>query len=264
MWEARPLREKAKHQLGILIADDAPAMRELLSVLVETAGIGRVVAVASDGIEAVELSLARSPEVALLDVEMPRLTGLAAAEAIRSARPGTQIVLHTGHDDPEVRARARSLEIPLVSKITDADVLAATIAATARSAPAQPVEITAVVLAALERAAQESVTVVDAAGNAIYYDSRAAEILGLPFPPRTIPHEELRRRAAHVTAEGAARPVEERPLFRALAERRVIEDVVYTKRGDAITAWASRAVPILDPEGEISAVPVYWTRLPGP
>ena len=108
-------------------------MRELLSVLVETAGIGRVVAVASDGIEAVELSLTRSPEVALLDVEMPRLTGLAAAEAIRSARPETQIVLHTGQDDPEVRARARSLEIPLVSKITDAEVLASTIAGTARS-----------------------------------------------------------------------------------------------------------------------------------
>jgi CheY-like chemotaxis protein len=239
-------------------------MRELLSVLVETAGIGRVVAVASDGIEAVELSLSRSPEVALLDVEMPRLTGLAAAEAIRSARPETQIVLHTGHDDPEIRARARSLGIPLVSKITDAEVLADTIAGTAPSAPAQPVEITAVVLAALERAAQESVTVVDAAGDAIYYDSRAAEILGLPLPARTIPHEELRRRAAHVTAQGAPRPLEERPLFRALAERRVIEDVVYTKAGNAITAWASRAVPVLDPGGEISAVAVYWTRLPRP
>jgi CheY-like chemotaxis protein len=239
-------------------------MRALLSVLVETAGIGRVVAVARDGIEAVELSLTRSPEVALLDVEMPRLTGLAAAEAIRSARPKTQIVLHTGQDDPEVRARARSLEIPLVSKITDADVLAATIAGTAPSAAFRPVELTSVVLAALERAAQESVTIIDAAGNAIYYDSRAAEILGLPLPPQKIPHEELRRRAAHVTAQGVARPVEERPLFRALAERRVIEDVVYTKLGDAITAWSSRAVPILDADGEISAVAVYWKRLAGP
>jgi DNA-binding NarL/FixJ family response regulator len=257
------LREKAKHQLGILIADDAPAMRELLSVLVETAGIGRVVAVASDGIEAVELALARSPEVALLDVEMPRLTGLAAAEAIRNARPETQVVLHSGHDDPETRARARSLEIPLVSKITDADVLAATISASAPPAPAtEPVEITAVVLAALERGAQESVMVIDAAGSAIYYDSRAAEILDLPLPPHTIPHEQLRRHTEHVTAEGAARPVEERPLFRALAERRVIDDVVHTKRRDTITAWASRAVPILDSEGEISAVAVYWKRLP--
>jgi DNA-binding NarL/FixJ family response regulator len=239
-------------------------MRELLAVLVETAGIGRVVGIARDGIEAVELSLARSPEVALLDVEMPRLTGLAAAEAIRSARPNTQIVLHTAHDDPDIRARARGLEIPLVSKITDADVLAATIARTARAAPGPPVEITALVLAALERGAQESVLVIDAAGNATYYDSRAAEILGLRWPPRTIPHQELRRRAKHVTALGAARPVEDRPLFRALAERRVIEDIIYTKRGNTITAWASRAVPILDPEGEISAVAVYWTRLPSP
>jgi DNA-binding NarL/FixJ family response regulator len=252
-----------KHQLGILIADDAPAMRELLSVLVETAGIGRVVAVASDGIEAVELALARSPEVALLDVEMPRLTGLAAAEVIRNARPETQVVLHSGHDDPETRARARSLEIPFVGKITDADVLAATISASAPPAPAtEPVEITAVVLAALERGAQESVMVIDAAGNAIYYDSRAAEILELPLPPHTIAHEELRRHAEHVTAEGAARPVGERPLFRALAERRVIDDVVYTKRRDTIAAWATRAVPILDSEGEISAVAVYWKRLP--
>ena len=39
-----------------------------------------------------------------------RLTGLAAAEAIRSARPKTQIVLHTGQDDAEIRARALNPE----------------------------------------------------------------------------------------------------------------------------------------------------------
>ncbi|MBV8078832.1 MAG: response regulator [Actinobacteria bacterium] len=247
-------------QLAIVIADDSPAIRELLSVLVETGGVGRVVGLAENGLEAVELATAHSPDLALLDVDMPRLNGFAAAEAIRAYRPQTEIVLHTGHDDPDIRERAQAIGIPLVSKIRDFAALTAILSE--RSAPGgQPAELTAVVLAALERGAQESVTVLDADGNAVYYDSRAAEIVGLPYPPRFVPHDELRRLAEHVTATGDARPIEERPMFRVLAEKRVVEGIVYSKYRGGIVAWASRAVPIQDADGEVSAAAVYWRRV---
>ena len=90
---------------------------------------------------------------------------------------------------------------------------------------------------------------------------RAAEILELPFPPQPLPLYELRARAEHVTADGAPRSVEERPLFRVLAAQAPVEDVIYLRRGGAITAWRSRAVPIFDALGVLIAAAVYWTPL---
>jgi DNA-binding NarL/FixJ family response regulator len=58
-----------------------------------------VVAEAEDGIQAVELAQATRPDVAILDVTMPRMTGLQAAREIKAHAPGTSVLLLSMHDD---------------------------------------------------------------------------------------------------------------------------------------------------------------------
>lgn len=65
-----------------------------------------VVAEAGDGREAVDLTLAHRPQVALLDIRMPRLDGLAAATEIRRVAPETAVVMLTTFGEDEYIARA--------------------------------------------------------------------------------------------------------------------------------------------------------------
>jgi CheY-like chemotaxis protein len=101
--------------LRLILADDDEGARALLRSLFEDGG-ARVVGEAADGIEAVELTLAHTPDVVLLDVHMPRLDGLQAAERIREAAPQTGILLHTGELTDELAARAGRLGLRLVAK----------------------------------------------------------------------------------------------------------------------------------------------------
>jgi DNA-binding NarL/FixJ family response regulator len=59
----------------------------------------RVVAEVEDGVAAVESAIRERPDVAILDVSMPRMTGLQAAREIRAHCPGTRVLLLSMHDD---------------------------------------------------------------------------------------------------------------------------------------------------------------------
>jgi DNA-binding NarL/FixJ family response regulator len=96
-----------------------------LRALFEEGSAAHVVGEAADGVEAVALTLAHAPDLVLLDVHMPRLDGLQAAEQIREAAPETAIVLHTGELTEELTARARGLGLRLVAKSTLSDGSAA-------------------------------------------------------------------------------------------------------------------------------------------
>ena len=85
--------------LRILLADDHGIVRSGLRVLIESHDGMHVVAEADDGVAAVEAALRHDPDVAILDVAMPRMTGIQAAREIRSRRPRTAVVLLSMHDD---------------------------------------------------------------------------------------------------------------------------------------------------------------------
>jgi DNA-binding NarL/FixJ family response regulator len=82
----------------VLLADDHPVVRRGLRMLFDAAPDFHVVAEASDGIEAVELGLREDVDLAILDVAMPRRTGLHAAREITSRRPGVRVVMLSMHD----------------------------------------------------------------------------------------------------------------------------------------------------------------------
>ncbi|MFT2014441.1 response regulator [Streptomyces sp. 796.1] len=92
--------------IRVLIADDEAMIRAgVRAVLCTDPGI-EVVAEAADGHEAVESVLRHRPDVAVLDIRMPRLGGIAAAAEIRAAAPETGVLMLTtfGEDDYILRA----------------------------------------------------------------------------------------------------------------------------------------------------------------
>ncbi|MCF6468923.1 response regulator transcription factor [Nonomuraea sp. MG754425] len=87
--------------IRILLADDEAMIRAGVRAILQSDPELEVVAEAGDGRQAVDLAISHHPDVALLDIRMPRLDGLAAAAELRRAAPGTAVVMLTtfGEDD---------------------------------------------------------------------------------------------------------------------------------------------------------------------
>lgn len=84
-----------------LVADDHRIVRESLVALLEASGICQVVAQAADGMEAVELALRLRPQVAILDISMPRLNGIEVVRRLRAELPETRTLMLTMHEEEE-------------------------------------------------------------------------------------------------------------------------------------------------------------------
>lgn len=85
----------------VLLVDDHHLVRHGLRLLIDAQPDLEVVAEAGDGIEAVKAALATDVDLAILDVSMPRMTGIDAAREILGARPGTRILMLSMHDSSE-------------------------------------------------------------------------------------------------------------------------------------------------------------------
>ncbi|MBT2421677.1 response regulator transcription factor [Streptomyces sp. ISL-22] len=92
--------------IRVLLADDEAMVRAGVSAILASGGEIEVVAEAGDGREAVELARAHRPDVALLDIRMPGLDGLAAAEEIVRTVPGTAVAMLTTFSEQAYVARA--------------------------------------------------------------------------------------------------------------------------------------------------------------
>ncbi|HEX8067569.1 MAG TPA: response regulator transcription factor [Thermoleophilaceae bacterium] len=85
--------------LHILVADDHGIVRSGLRMLIDRHEGMRVVAEAEDGVGAVEAAIRERPDVAVLDVAMPRMTGVQAAREIKARCPDTSVLLLSMHDE---------------------------------------------------------------------------------------------------------------------------------------------------------------------
>ena len=92
--------------IRILLADDHTVMRSGLRLLLERQPGFQVVAEASDGRETVELALAHTPDVAVVDVAMPRLNGIDAVREIIARKPRIAVVILSMHSDESYVLRA--------------------------------------------------------------------------------------------------------------------------------------------------------------
>ncbi|MEO8289973.1 MAG: response regulator [Gaiellaceae bacterium] len=120
--------------MRILVAEDETIIRLDLKDVLERAGF-EVCAEARDGEEAVELARSEQPDLAVLDVKMPRLDGIEAARRILAERP-IPIVMLTAYGQDELVARAVEAGVfgYLVKPFRETDLLPAIQAARARHA----------------------------------------------------------------------------------------------------------------------------------
>jgi DNA-binding NarL/FixJ family response regulator len=118
--------------IRVLVADDQPAVRAGLVLILASADDVEVVAQAADGEEAVRLSRDLRPDVAVLDVRMPRLDGIRATAAIVGEGLAQVLVLTTFDLDEYVYGALRAGAGGFLLKDTDAGGLVAAVRTVAR------------------------------------------------------------------------------------------------------------------------------------
>jgi DNA-binding NarL/FixJ family response regulator len=97
-------------EVRVVIADDHPIVRQGLRQTIEAAPDLKVIAEAGDGETALERIRELRPDIALLDIDMPKLHGFDVARTIREERLSVQIVFLTVHAEPEFFKKALELE----------------------------------------------------------------------------------------------------------------------------------------------------------
>ena len=101
----------------ILFADDHKNIREYCRAVFTEAGY-RVV-LARDGLEALKMFITETPDLAILDISMPRVSGLETLEQIKGLSPRTPVILFTSHDEDCVRDHRALLATACVEKSDD-------------------------------------------------------------------------------------------------------------------------------------------------
>jgi DNA-binding NarL/FixJ family response regulator len=86
--------------IRVVVADDHHLVRQGICALLEKADDMQVIGEAANGLEAVELTAALSPDVVVMDVSMPRLDGRQAVERIRELDTNTVVIILSVHADP--------------------------------------------------------------------------------------------------------------------------------------------------------------------
>jgi DNA-binding NarL/FixJ family response regulator len=111
--------------IRVLIADDHGMVRTGLRMLIERQSDVQVVAEAGDGVEALEQALAERPDVAVLDVSMPRMTGLQAAREIHAHDEDIALLMLSMHDDERYFLEALDAGASgyVLKKAADADLV---------------------------------------------------------------------------------------------------------------------------------------------
>jgi DNA-binding NarL/FixJ family response regulator len=115
---------KSKTKIRILLADDHHMVRSGIRQLLECAGDMEVIAEAGDGEEAQTLIQEHQPDVAVLDIQMPRATGIEVTRWVRASLPAVGVLILTAYnDDPYVMAVLQAGANGYVLKTAGADDL---------------------------------------------------------------------------------------------------------------------------------------------
>lgn len=104
-------------KVRVLIVDDSAYMRVVLKDMLESSGSISVIGTAKDGVEAVERAKADAPDVILLDIQMPKIDGIATLKRIMKEAP-TRVVMLSAMDKMDEQLPLRALEFGAVDFIS--------------------------------------------------------------------------------------------------------------------------------------------------
>ena len=238
----------------VLIVDDHPSFRHSARAILEAEGF-TVVGEAEDGIEAIKQVARHYPDTVLLDIEMPRLDGFAAAEVIHTFLPQTRLILHTARPDDAKRRRAEQLGLPLLDKMSIPATMEMVEESAVAAKHALALDIEPLVQLALAGRANEGVVIVKVDRTIPFYDLAVASVLDLPVPPERVTLDELHGRRRALRADGSVYPLEAQPVVRAMTERRAVSDCVYLRVPDGtLCPYTMTSLPLLSPNGQLLGV----------
>lgn len=111
--------------IRLLVADDQALIRRGLAMMLGAEAGIEVVGQAADGVEAIEHALALRPDVVVMDLQMPRASGVVATREITARLPATRVVVLTtfDHDDLVFEAIRAGAQAYLLKDATEAEVL---------------------------------------------------------------------------------------------------------------------------------------------
>ena len=98
-------------KLRILIADDVQETRRNTRLMIASLDYAEVVAIASNGRQAVEMTEEQHPDIVILDINMPEMDGLTAYQHIVQAHPDTGCIIISAEDNPVIVNAATSIGI---------------------------------------------------------------------------------------------------------------------------------------------------------
>jgi DNA-binding NarL/FixJ family response regulator len=93
-------------EIRVILADDHTILREALKQILESFGSFKVVAEATNGQQAVDMTLAAKPDVVVMDVGMPILNGIDSTTRIIELAPQTKVLVLSMHDDLAIMVEA--------------------------------------------------------------------------------------------------------------------------------------------------------------
>jgi DNA-binding NarL/FixJ family response regulator len=136
----------------VLVADDFPLVREALATALRRHPEIEVVAMASDGVEAIEMAHAHRPDVVVLDLKMPRMSGLVALTKLSSELPSARVLLLTACEEPDTVIDAVSAGAAgfITKRSSGADLIDAVLRV-ARGEPVISASLTAYLVQGLRR-----------------------------------------------------------------------------------------------------------------
>lgn len=88
-------------KIKVLLVDDQTMIRQGFSYVINLQDDMNLIGEASDGLEAIKLAKEKRPDVILMDIQMPNLSGIDATKEIMKQLPTTKIVILTTFDDQE-------------------------------------------------------------------------------------------------------------------------------------------------------------------
>lgn len=111
--------------LRLLIVDDQPLIRRGLGMMLAAEPDIEVVGQAADGLEAIEKALATQPDIVVMDLQMPRASGIVATREITAKLPATRVVVLTtyDYDDLVFEAICAGAQAYLLKDASEAEVL---------------------------------------------------------------------------------------------------------------------------------------------